>query len=265
MSFRKNYQLCIMIIIIISNLEHSYIYFPEDLKDSTVEDFHYILANKQGTERNDFLRCAETLFVSKLQKSNDIESLSKLLSVNDVKFKKVVLRSIQKSLMEVSLNGTTVGITDICLRSIGHHLQKHDEEEDSLDKAIVTTLPPVLRSCAIASILHCCFRKEKKDLFIRISKSCETIEKIWTSGISKKRLKSIDPIVCQMVKGAIDLLAAMGKFKFGKQLKELFLSLNDSFTSSEHEMAMMKIGTSGSVVEQYIVTMGILTKVLTFF
>jgi hypothetical protein len=240
-------------------------YFPEDLKDASVEEFHSVLSNKQGTERSDFLRCAETLFVRKLQKSKDIESLSKLVSVTDDTFRNVVLRSIQKALMEISLSGATVVIIDTCLKNVAHHLQNYDKEEDSPEKATVNTLPTVLRCCAIASMLHCCFRKEKKDVFTSMSKSCEAIEKIWSSGISKKRLKFNNLVVCQIVKGAIDLLAAMGKFKFGKQLTKLFSSLNDSFTSSEHESAMMNIGTSGSVVEQYIVTMGILTKVSAFW
>jgi hypothetical protein len=246
-------------------LKHSFIYFPEDLKDASVEDFHSVLSNKQGTERSDFLRCAETLFVRKLQKSKDIESLSKLVSVTDDTFRNVVLRSIQKALMEISLSGATVGIIDICLKNVAHHLQNYDKEEDSPEKATVSTLPTVLRCCAIASMLHGCFREEMKDLFTRMTKSCEAIKKLWRSGISKKKLKFSNPVVCKMVKGAIDLLAAMGKFRFGKQLTKLFSSLNDSFTSSEHESAVMSIGASGTVAEQYVVTMGILIKVPTCF
>jgi hypothetical protein len=228
-----------------------------------VEDFYSVLANKEGTERKDFLRCAETLFVLKLQKSKDIESLSKLVSVTNPNFRNAVLRSIQKSLMEVSLNEATVGIIDRCLKNVVHHLQNYDKEEESPEEAILSTLPTVLRCSAIASMFHCCFRKEKKDVFTSMSKSCEAIEKIWSSVVSKN-LKFSNPVVCQTVKGAIDLLSAMGKFRFGKPLTKLFSSLNDSFTSSEHESAVMSIGGSGTVAEQYIIIMGILTKVPTF-
>ncbi|XP_061188788.1 uncharacterized protein LOC133196961 [Saccostrea echinata] len=229
-----------------------------NIKDLTAEDFISFLENIQGTVEKDYLRCAETLLLPKLQKSKDMTSLSKLLSIDESKFQNCVLRSLQKLFMEMDLNEYSVEVIQVCLKNVAQLLQK-SQEEDSL-QTIIMTLQTVLRSCAIAVMLHCSYRKEKKTVFNSITKSLETIEKMWKIGISRRKIKNEEPLNYQMVQGSLALVASMGKFKYGKFLKDVFQNLDDSFTSSDQEVSLGKIGISGPVAEQYVIILGILTK-----
>ncbi|XP_062571924.1 uncharacterized protein LOC134233858 [Saccostrea cucullata] len=229
-----------------------------NIKDLTADDFISFLENNKGAIGKDILRFAETQLVPKLQKSKDITSLSTLLSIDEIKFQNCVLRSLQKLLMEIDLNEYSVEVIQLCLKNIAQFLQ-NSQEEDSL-QMIVMTVPTVLRSCAIAVMLHCCYRKVKKAMFNNINKSCETIEKVWKTAISRKGIKKEEPLDYQMVQGGLALAATMGKFKYGPHLRDIFQSLDDSFTSSGHDLSLEKIGSNGTVADQYVVTLGILTK-----
>ncbi|XP_062572025.1 uncharacterized protein LOC134233952 [Saccostrea cucullata] len=160
--------------------------------------------------------------------------------------------------METDLNESSVEVIQVCLKSVAQLLQ-NSQEEDSL-QTIVMTVPTVLRSCAIAVMLQCCYRKVKKTVFNNISKSCESIEKVWKTAISRKGIKKEEHSDYQSIQGGLALAATMGRFKYGTHLKDVFQSLDDSFTSSEHDMSLGKIGSSGTVAEQYVVILGILTK-----
>lgn len=232
--------------------------YIENFKCPIEEAFDKCYVELNGEEKNRFLRCAETLHVQRLQKRKDIESLSSLLNINDQNFKKCVFRAIKISLLEMPLSETTVDIIDRCLVYVIQHL-KDSEDEDTLQTHIVT-IDTVIRCCAASAILYCSYKKKKKDSFSKISKSCSSINKIWTKAASRKDMKTEDPVCYKFLKGAVSLVATFNKFKFGKQFEELFKCLDASFSLSKHDKAVADIAQKGCIMEQLVVTFGILSK-----
>lgn len=160
------------------------------------------------------------------------------------------------------LSETTVDIIDRCLVYVIQHL-KDSEDEDTLQTHIVT-IDTVIRCCAASAILYCSYKKKKKDSFSKISKSCSSINKIWTKAASRKDMKTEDPVCYKFLKGAVSLVATFNKFKFGKQFEELFKCLDASFSLSKHDKAVADIAQKGCIMEQLVVTFGILSKVSVF-
>lgn len=191
-----------------------------------------------------------------------MESLSSLLNINDQNFKKCVFRAIQESLLEMTLDETKVDIIDRCLVYVIQHL-KDSEDEDTLQTHIVT-IDTVIRCCAASAILYCDYKKTKKDSFSKISKSCSSINKIWNKMASRKAMKTEDPVCYQLLKGSMSLVAAFGKLRFGKQFEELFKCFDSTFSLSKHDRIVADIGQKGCIMEQLVVTFGIVSKVNEF-